>query len=237
VHADLLTSHHRKVALAHIAGMMAPTTFTLFGRLPSELREKIWRDTIEPRVVRVEHHNPRGFHSSKPLPAPLHGCQESRRIYLRIYRVSFSSIWHPIPKIYFNFDIDTLHLSYDIQDAIPLFFAGLKQHEITSIKYLALDDRMGDPDSATKDLPHDAVKRLSDLKILYEAVEIADYIEAWNIELKAAYRWEYDGTDPAHHYINHLSPDVLHSTLGVPVELCVEKQAVFSRYFRDWDVS
>lgn len=98
-------------------------------------------------------------------------------------------MWHPIPKIYFNFDIDTLHLTYDIQDAIPLFFARLKQHGVTLTKYLALDDSLGASTTTINDLLHDAVKRLSGLKILYEAVEIAGYIEAWDIELRAAYQW------------------------------------------------
>jgi hypothetical protein len=68
------------------------TTFHPFPRLPLELREQIWKDTVEPRTVdvrRVRKYNQRNGHlvSSTPVPAILRSCREAKNLglYKRVY--------------------------------------------------------------------------------------------------------------------------------------------------------
>ncbi|KAI4641534.1 hypothetical protein J4E93_007631 [Alternaria ventricosa] len=64
------------------------TTFHPFPRLPLELREQIWKDTVEPRTVDVR--RTREYNqlvSSTPIPAILQSCREARNLglYERVY--------------------------------------------------------------------------------------------------------------------------------------------------------
>ena len=68
------------------------TTFHPFPRLPLELREQIWKDTVEPRTVdvrRVRKGTERygQLVSSTPIPAILQSCREARNLglYRRIF--------------------------------------------------------------------------------------------------------------------------------------------------------
>jgi hypothetical protein len=103
-----------------------------FPQLPYELREKIWLDTIEPRLVGlIPRRVGRGLWSVKCTvrpPVALHINRESRHIMNRHYKylgartvlnhkfVSWPYEGWPIvldssPWILFNFDIDTLHFA------------------------------------------------------------------------------------------------------------------------------
>ena len=68
------------------------TTFHPFPRLPLELREQIWKDTVEPRTVdvrRVREGTQRygQLVSSTPIPAILQSCREARNLglYERVF--------------------------------------------------------------------------------------------------------------------------------------------------------
>ncbi|CAN9132517.1 unnamed protein product [Alternaria alternata] len=68
------------------------TTFHPFPRLPLELREQIWKDTVEPRIVdvrRVRKGTERygQLISSTPIPAILQSCREARNLglYERVF--------------------------------------------------------------------------------------------------------------------------------------------------------
>jgi hypothetical protein len=103
-----------------------------FSQLPYELREKIWLDTIEPRLVGIlPRRVGRGLWSVKSSvrpPVALHANQESRRILSKHYKYLEAhtvlnhklsrwpyEIWPIVldtsPWILFNFDIDTLHFA------------------------------------------------------------------------------------------------------------------------------
>jgi hypothetical protein len=67
-------------------------TFHLFPQLPLELREQIWKDTVEPRTVdvrriRKETQRYGQLISSTPIPAILQSCREARNLglYERVF--------------------------------------------------------------------------------------------------------------------------------------------------------
>jgi hypothetical protein len=98
-------------------------SFTLFPKLPAELRIQIWELALEPRVVKLEeHHTPRIFWDKvrdvtqklhlvaigdKP-PCHLQVSREARSIVLKHHL----SLWTPINPsrslVYFNYAQDTL---------------------------------------------------------------------------------------------------------------------------------
>jgi hypothetical protein len=95
--------------------------FTLFPKLPIELRTKIWEESIsEPRVVVVYISN-FGFKtqfcitfaSSTPVPAILHVGREARQAGLKHYTLSFGSysdkFYKGEPTIYVNMKKDTVY--------------------------------------------------------------------------------------------------------------------------------
>lgn len=71
------------------------TTFRPFPRLPLELREQIWKDTVEPRTVDVRRFQAWPQHygrlvSSTPIPAILQSCREARN--LGLYKKVFFEV-------------------------------------------------------------------------------------------------------------------------------------------------
>lgn len=92
--------------------------FSLFHRLPPELRLQIWHHTFDrSRSVRIgisiKDHGFAGWKaiddSGKPPPA-LHVCRESRVEALKYYELSFGTSKYP-PAAYFSSDYDTLDMS------------------------------------------------------------------------------------------------------------------------------
>ena len=91
-------------------------TFTLFPKLPPELRIKIWSFALEPRVVEIdEHTSTRAMgkwtydygRCGKP-PSLLQVNAEARSIAMSSHRLSFFNVVGG--PTYFNFEKDTLHL-------------------------------------------------------------------------------------------------------------------------------
>jgi hypothetical protein len=95
--------------------------FTLFPKLPLELRLKIWAYTMEPRIVTIysqrlydEANGSRTsramwWNSPDPVPTILHICHKSREEALKYYQRLFK----PSDRqaiIYFNFSKDTLRI-------------------------------------------------------------------------------------------------------------------------------
>ncbi|EHK23826.1 uncharacterized protein TRIVIDRAFT_230340 [Trichoderma virens Gv29-8] len=111
-----------------------------FSQLPYELREKIWLDTIEPRLVGlVPHRDKRGRWSVKSTarpPVAMHVNAESRHILSKYYKnletrsvmnhkpTGIYEEWPVVldvsPRILFNFDIDTLHFADTTPPEKPL---------------------------------------------------------------------------------------------------------------------
>lgn len=65
---------------------MTSDTFTLFPKLPAELRLKIWDEAMpEARIIEVLWSEHRGFYTDANTPAILHVCSESRSRARRVY--------------------------------------------------------------------------------------------------------------------------------------------------------
>lgn len=93
------------------------TTFTLFPRLPSELRLKIWGYILhQPRLIKVitNRKHWRDPYASAgwtapftPTPVALHVCSESRSEALKTYELTFGSPFAS-PRVYIDYSIDTI---------------------------------------------------------------------------------------------------------------------------------
>lgn len=104
------------------------TSNGLGSKVPPEIYQKIWRLSLEPRVVPLQHH-PLGFVQerevwdgrdyNKPanVPAALLVCKESRQAVIDLYPYAFG-LGEYLPITRFNFEIDTLHINH----------FGLKDH-------------------------------------------------------------------------------------------------------------
>lgn len=112
---------HRIQELESICG----ATFTCFPKLPMELREMVWRFTIEPRFVEIwEVSIPHRLdtkiwcgrcNETDPVPITSKVCRESRRIFLKEYCLYIPSghrDYHlPNRPVYVNSSIDTVYLN------------------------------------------------------------------------------------------------------------------------------
>lgn len=143
-----------------------PVSFTFFGKLPSELRVKIWGYAHPgPRVVEVNERDRLASYShlfpyadisgeftstmnncTKRPPALLHVNQESRYEALKDYELVPANELLGLcgsdakTKIYFNFDLDTVYISKATFFQFKTLFDG--QHEDNAarrIKHLAID--------------------------------------------------------------------------------------------------
>ena len=102
----------------------------------------IWQFTFLPRVVELlaSEHCTGGFYSQAELPVALHVCKESRVEAEIFYQVRFGSFLQA-EKTYFNYSIDTLYLDIALEeDCLHRLFGILKQDELSSLKYVAIDE-------------------------------------------------------------------------------------------------
>ncbi|KAK0643328.1 hypothetical protein B0T16DRAFT_391867 [Cercophora newfieldiana] len=88
-----------------------PPKFTLFSRLPTELRLHIWTLSCHPRVVQVRY-SPTSDRCLTPTPPPpiLSVCREARdEALFSVYVLTFGTKTHA-PRIYFSPALDVLYL-------------------------------------------------------------------------------------------------------------------------------
>lgn len=94
----------------------APTNFTIFHKLPRELRQQIWRETLPgPRTVEVKCNKGNACTSSAKIPTALHVSAEARAEAMRFYKLSFgikadSKIVDAAPRIWFDNTIDIFYM-------------------------------------------------------------------------------------------------------------------------------
>ncbi|KUJ10577.1 uncharacterized protein LY89DRAFT_760559 [Mollisia scopiformis] len=94
--------------------------FTLFNRLPTELRLKIWEAARPgPRVVNIKERlverngQPTwALWSPSKAPSPLFACRESHHVALKFFVPCFAFA-SSIPETYFDFRTDTCYLRFD----------------------------------------------------------------------------------------------------------------------------
>lgn len=126
--------------------------FTLFPFLPPELRLKIWEavaaepQTVELSCTPTSSYLSKGRWFSHNKPPVIFGiCSESRSVALTHYsELEFSSdqIGVPWPKLYFNFELDTLWLCNDLCAfwAKDLLEKNLQVQQ--KLKFLAVDEKL-----------------------------------------------------------------------------------------------
>ncbi|KAM0151742.1 hypothetical protein ACHAPG_008080 [Botrytis cinerea] len=120
--------------------IMEKRRFTLFPKLPIEMRDTIWRLTLEPRLVEVrpKYEYRDVFYSTAPLPIAMTVCKDSERAVQSLYPKCFGS-WLGPATIRFNFKIDTLYLDWKIQEHLMSFLLSISLQEAEKIQFLALD--------------------------------------------------------------------------------------------------
>ena len=102
--------------------------FTLFNRLPIELRLKIWEAALpDPRVVNIREKRLRKTRPGRDMvavtsdtkaPSVLFACRESYSAASKFYIPSFA-FSDSIPETYFDFQRDTLYLRFDTFALFP----------------------------------------------------------------------------------------------------------------------
>ncbi|KAE9381207.1 hypothetical protein N431DRAFT_392183 [Stipitochalara longipes BDJ] len=152
----------QKSLLAYLPAMSdnprALRSFTLFPNLPFELRCLIWETSCESRTVEITYDSDDGFLSNVDPPIALEVCQESRNHLLNNYPLCFGSIYHPA-KIRFNFSIDTLYVDNSMEDDMAHVFSTFREREISSLKYLAIDNYYGNAPIEDDYDPYEGLKR------------------------------------------------------------------------------
>jgi hypothetical protein len=112
-------------------------TFYLFSNLPSELRVKIWRFSLQPRLIDVRLKS--AFHpNGKPMPSPpeelalpqpykaplpttFHVCHESRTEVKELYHPFDATTFSPASGTLINLDLDTVYcpeMFFDVTEQI-----------------------------------------------------------------------------------------------------------------------
>ncbi|PMD29273.1 hypothetical protein L207DRAFT_574395 [Hyaloscypha variabilis F] len=125
--------------------------------MPSEIRNRVWEIVAkEPRVVAINTKTNSGLRSS--IPPILHVCSESRSVGLKHYTLAFESQTHlrtdtPAheinvlpPRVYFNFERDTLYFreqwNKDVEGAwccLSQFANLVNKGDLKRVKRLGLD--------------------------------------------------------------------------------------------------
>ncbi|TGO88535.1 hypothetical protein BPOR_0156g00020 [Botrytis porri] len=120
--------------------IMDSRRFILFPDLSIEIRDDIWRLTLEPRIVEVrpKEDNQVGFYSTAPLPVLLSVCKDSQRAVLSLYPNLIGGALVGA-GIRFNAKIDTLYLDWKIQKHLTTFLLSIDVQEAEKIQYLAID--------------------------------------------------------------------------------------------------
>lgn len=112
---------------------MVSQVFTLFPKLPLEIRRMVWEAAIQPRLIRFQMtticspHTPTKIprqYSSAPIPPLLHTCVESREAMQAAgYELAFGTDYQA-PQTWFNFAQDVLYVSrlwYDMEEETNIF--------------------------------------------------------------------------------------------------------------------
>ncbi|KAH8665241.1 hypothetical protein BGZ60DRAFT_529581 [Tricladium varicosporioides] len=172
----------QETALEGIHGLFEapppPATFTKFPDLPYELRCAIWRQSFVPRMVEVEYNcdeeKSTGFSSSAKLPIALSICKESRKFAVESYPLCFGSLCFQ-PRIRFNFSIDVLYLTVDLDDSILMFLSILSEKERSQLRYLAFEKDATEQLSSMMSMPLKPALRaftgLEEFIIIYDVHE------------------------------------------------------------------
>jgi hypothetical protein len=112
--------------------------FTLFPKLPIEIRQATWRFTLQPRAVEIAYTYNHEYYSHVGIPVALRVNRDSRNAVSLLYPLCFGSILHQ-PRIVFNFSMDTLYFDEMIWTELPKFLVSLGDVELKQIQSIAVD--------------------------------------------------------------------------------------------------
>lgn len=161
-----------------------------FTRLPAELRYKIWVAALTPRIVEIHVSNDLdiGFCSRAKLPSILHATRESRQAVSSLYPHCFGSVLMP-PRIRFNFEIDTLYLSTHEEANLMQIYTVLKEWELSSLRFFAIDDDYVTFDFRTSEPRLKSMisymHNLQELKIVNDASSTDESVEDFEAQLQS----------------------------------------------------
>jgi 2EXR family len=130
-----------------------PNEFHLFTKLPTELQHRIWKFSVPgPRTVclRAPQNRPglEFFQPKSPPPAILQVCAQARVVALRILEPAFeNNILLRGARTFFNFEIDTLHLTSGISIETAKAVARAKTpsivHDRERVRHLEIPFHIG----------------------------------------------------------------------------------------------
>jgi hypothetical protein len=122
--------------------------FTLFPKLPFELRRIIWRYSLpRRRVVDVLSDDKTGECKSPcPIPTALHVNSEARGVALESYELVFST-QKANAMVYFDFSVDALYIgvgnfSPSRSDPTSVLFRAMQYNDLKRIEHLIIDDQI-----------------------------------------------------------------------------------------------
>ena len=122
--------------------------FTLFPKLPYELRHLIWRYSLPSRrVVDVLYDDKTGECKSPcPIPTALHVNSEARGVALESYELVFST-QKANAMVYFDFSVDALYIgvgnfSPSRSDPTCVLFRAMQYNDLKRIENLIIDDQI-----------------------------------------------------------------------------------------------
>ncbi|KAE9380141.1 hypothetical protein N431DRAFT_432430 [Stipitochalara longipes BDJ] len=114
-------------------------TFTLFPKLPQELRLKVWQSTVEPRIVRIKWSQQLSQCTTLDNPIILRISHESREEGLKTYRPAFATISASQPVIYANFSLDTVDFDWETAyGQLSYFTHGELKTALKAVKSLTI---------------------------------------------------------------------------------------------------
>ncbi|KAH6724299.1 hypothetical protein BKA61DRAFT_588202 [Leptodontidium sp. MPI-SDFR-AT-0119] len=159
---DFVASTYKAKSATPCHGSTSCQTFTLFPKLPSELRLEVWKFALPgSRVVEVLYNasNGRSCYSSCPPPIHLSVSYEARQVALERYKLSFATLMSP-PIIYFDMEIDQIYIGAgnfliagEPAHAPTVFFNDLLKDR-SSIKHLIIDEMFSEYFTNKEDDPY-----------------------------------------------------------------------------------
>lgn len=165
------------------AGPSFLKSFTMFPKLPLEIRIIIWKLTLEPRDIELEFNQDRGFYSRIWTPAALRVCHDSRDAVQSLYPVCFGNVMFERRTV-FNFSLDTLYLDTEFQVHIFPLLASMTPLELSKLQYLAVAADIDELDRIDQYVDLDtpalikkaaaAMPALQELRVCYDAVWYPD---------------------------------------------------------------
>ncbi|KAL2069093.1 hypothetical protein VTL71DRAFT_15431 [Oculimacula yallundae] len=116
-----------------------PLIFTPFPRLPIELRLKIWRLSITPRIVQISWSRPKRQCLSPDIPTLLQVSREARsegqKIYKRVFNTSNSAA-----PVYVAFDLDTVFFRWKTFGRRPKKHIVALREDFQWVRFLVIEN-------------------------------------------------------------------------------------------------